>query len=157
MTITHRVRHLFCQLAFALICSACAQLAPTEPPPPADSPAAPIETPAPPIELSKAQLELEAGVASYENGSYKMAARQIQSALSLGLPDAKSIAQAHKYLAFMHCVGGRTRKCREEFTKALDVDSEFSLAPAEAGHPTWGPVFRKLKTPGSKSPKKSVK
>jgi hypothetical protein len=32
------------------------------------------------------------------------------------------------------------------------VDPAFSLTAAEAGHPSWGPVFRKLKAakPGTK-------
>jgi Tfp pilus assembly protein PilF len=154
MTSTHCLRHLLCRLTLALICSACAQLPATAPPPPTDSAAAPAESPSPPIESSKAQLALAAGIADYENGSYKLAARQIQSALALNLPDAQSRAQAHKYLAFMHCVGGRSRLCREEFGKAIDADNNFDLTPAEAGHPTWGPVFRKLKASSNPSGEK---
>lgn len=157
MTSTNCLRHLFWRLALALICSACAQLPDTVPPPPADSPAAPTTEatpPPPPVEPSKAQLALATGIASYENGSYKLAARQIQSALTLGLADGEDRAQAHKYLAFMHCVSGRPRNCREEFGKAIDADSKFDLMPAEAGHPTWGPVFRKLKASRSISGEK---
>jgi hypothetical protein len=154
MTSSHRLRHLFCQLALALICSACTQLPVTAPPPPADSADTPAESPAPPAAPSKAQLALAAGISSYENGSYKLAARQFQSALTLGLPDGQNRSQAHKYLAFMHCVGGRSRQCREEFGKAMDADNNFDLTPAEAGHPTWGPVFRKLKASRSPSGEK---
>jgi hypothetical protein len=95
--------------------------------------------------VDKAQLELASGIASYENSNYKLAPRQFQSALALGLKARDEQASAHKYLAFMHCVGGRERQCREEFRMALDADPSFDLTPAEAGHPTWGPVFRKLK------------
>jgi len=45
----------------------------------------------------------------------------------------------------MHCVSGRTAACREEFRKALTMDPDVELSPAEAGHPTWGPVFRSVK------------
>jgi Tfp pilus assembly protein PilF len=105
-------------------------------------PSAPAPAPTP---GDKAQQELQGGIASYENGNYKLASRQLQSALNLGLESRSSQARAHKYLAFMHCVGGRQSQCRDEFRKALEADPAFDLSPAEAGHPTWGPVFRKLK------------
>jgi hypothetical protein len=53
---------------------------------------------------------------------------------------------AHKYLAFMHCAQSREKQCRTEFRKALVLNPEFELTPAESGHPSWGPVFRSLKS-----------
>jgi hypothetical protein len=35
--------------------------------------------------------------------------------------------------------------CRDEFSKALTVDATLELAPAEAGHPVWGPIFKSVK------------
>jgi Tfp pilus assembly protein PilF len=96
------------------------------------------------IQGHKGEPELAAGIRAYENGSYNESARQLQSALDAGLARSDQV-QAHKYLAFIHCASGRERPCREEFRKALAVDPEFELAPAEAGHPTWGPVFRSVK------------
>ncbi len=104
-------------------------------------------------QAEKANQELSGGIASYENGSYKLAARQLQSALTLGLEMPAQQAEAHKYLAFMHCVAGRKTACRNEFRQALEVDPAFVLTPAEAGHPIWGPVFRNLKA-GSKPARK---
>ena len=52
---------------------------------------------------------------------------------------------AHKHLAFINCSQNRTGPCRDEFRKALAIDPSMELAPAEAGHPTWGPIFRSLK------------
>jgi Tfp pilus assembly protein PilF len=109
-------------------------------------PAAPAIVPMPP-RSDKAQKELLGGIASYENGSYRAAARQLRSALAQGLETRNAEARAHKYLAFMHCVDGRKSQCRDEFRQALDADPAFDLTAAEAGHPTWGPVFRKLKAP----------
>jgi hypothetical protein len=103
---------------------------------------------APAAPLDKAQQELSSGIASYENGAYKTSARQLQAALTLGLEAPGDQAKAHKYLAFMHCVSKRSKPCREEFAKALAADPAFSLTAAEAGHPSWGPVFRKLKAAG---------
>ena len=100
-----------------------------------------------PVAPDKAQKELASGIASYENGSYKQASKQLNKALSLGLKVPADKACAHKYLAFINCVGGRQGVCRDEFRKALAADPSFDLTPAEAGHPFWGPVFRKLKAP----------
>ena len=36
-------------------------------------------------------------------------------------------------------------QCRDEFRRALAVDPALELAPAEAGHPVWGPIFRSVK------------
>ena len=50
-----------------------------------------------------------------------------------------------KHLAFINCSQGRTGPCRDDFRKALAIDPSLELSPAEAGHPTWGPIFRSLK------------
>lgn len=87
---------------------------------------------------------LDAGVADYDNGEYKAAARNLQSALELGL-EPKKQATAYKYLAFIECASGRRLTCKDQFRKAFDADSAFELKPAEAGHPMWGPVYRNVK------------
>lgn len=146
--------------ALLLLVAGCA----TQPAPEAEAPptkAAAAETkaaaPAAPV-LGKAQQELAAGIASYENGQHKTAAKQLQTALDAGLDSKAEQAQAHKYLAFIHCVSRREKQCRDEFRRALDADPDFALTPAEAGHPTWGPVFRKLKTaPAAKPAAKATK
>jgi Tfp pilus assembly protein PilF len=96
------------------------------------------------FQSQKGEAEFNAGIKSYENGNYKESARQLQNALDQGL-DQSSKVQAHKYLAFIHCVSGRQAQCRSEFNKALDADPKFTLQPAEAGHPLWGPVFTSVK------------
>ena len=85
-----------------------------------------------------------AGLKLYEDGEYAESAKNLQGAIDLGLPD-KQRADAHKHLAFIHCSSNRERACRDEFRKALTVDPKLELAPAEAGHPVWGPIFRSLK------------
>ena len=149
---TSLLRPTLSLLILVFLCSACVSTGVKEAEtPPARKTVEPKETgeaqkAAMPAPIDKAQQELINGIASYENGSYKLAVRQLQGALALGLEARKEQASAHKYLAFMHCVSGRERLCREEFRKALDADASFDLSPAEAGHPTWGPIFRKLKT-----------
>ncbi len=93
---------------------------------------------------SKGADALKAGVDEYAEGSYPAATKNLQSALELGLNTQEQV-RAHKYLAFIGCVTGKTHVCRDEFGKALDVDPAMELTPAEAGHPIWGPVFRAVK------------
>ena len=87
---------------------------------------------------------LQAGLRLYEDGAYAESAKSLQSAIDQGLP-TKDRARAHKYLAFIHCASSREQLCREEFRKALADDPALDLAPAEAGHPIWGPIFRAVK------------
>lgn len=93
----------------------------------------------------KAEQELSSGIRSYEEGNYKAAAKSLQGALDSGLTFDSDAVRAHKYLAFIHCLSNREKPCRDEFRKALELDSKFELEPAEAGHPVWGPAFRAVK------------
>src|SRR5438874_1803489 len=93
---------------------------------------------------SKGAAALGAGLRQYDDGAYAEAARNLQGAIDLGLANRER-ANAHKHLAFIHCSSARERGCREEFRKALSVDPDLELAPAEAGHPVWGPIFSALK------------
>lgn len=87
---------------------------------------------------------LSAGLRQYEDGDYAESAKNLQGAIDLGIAD-KERANAHKHLAFIHCSSNRVGQCRDEFRKALAIDPALDLAPAEAGHPVWGPIFRSLK------------
>ena len=148
----------------ALACASCATPPASEPTmPPKDANAGrqdaqpPKEPAAPPAVSphvpSKSEQELDKGIGSYEDGEYKTSAKQLQAALGLGLDAAHDRARAHKYLAFIDCVSGRKKACRDEFNKALDADPKFDLEPAEAGHPIWGPVWRSVKTARAAKPK----
>lgn len=92
----------------------------------------------------KGDAALAAGLRHYEDGNYGEAAKQLQAAIDQGLARPARV-NAHKHLAFIHCAENRTGRCRDEFRKALAIDPSMELAPAEAGHPTWGPIFRSLK------------
>ena len=93
----------------------------------------------------KAEQNLSSGIRAYEDGDYDASTRLLEDALAAGLLLSSDKVSAHKYLAFMHCAQARKVACRNEFRKALDLNPRFDLAPAEAGHPAWGPVFRALK------------
>jgi len=93
---------------------------------------------------SKGGPALSTGLKQYDDGEYLPAAKSLQSAIDQGLSNKDKVT-AHKHLAFINCSQGRNGPCREEFRKALAIDPSLELTPAEAGHPTWGPIFRSLK------------
>lgn len=93
-----------------------------------------------------AEQELGTGIRHYEDGSYNEASRSIRKSLEMGLAKPSDQVKAYKYLAFIDCVSKRERQCRDNFHKVLSIDPGFELDAAEAGHPTWGPVFRSVKS-----------
>lgn len=103
----------------------------------------------------KAEQNLSSGIRAFEDGDYDASARLLQDALAAGLLLNSDKVAAHKYLAFMHCAESRKVACRNAFRKALDLNPRFDLAPAEAGHPVWGPVFRALKQSQPGSPRRA--
>jgi len=96
------------------------------------------------FQSAKGQAAFATGLKQYDNGDYAESAKNLQGALDQGLAERDKVA-AYKHLAFIHCVSGRERQCRDEFRKALALDPSMDLAPAEAGHPIWGPIFRAVK------------
>ncbi len=94
----------------------------------------------------RAREQLASGIKLYETGDYESAARSLQASLDHGLLDKRDQSTARKYLAFIHCLGGREPQCAGEFRKAFEIDPTFSLTPAEDGHPIWGPVYRNVRT-----------
>jgi hypothetical protein len=101
-----------------------------------------VENAPPPHE---GEQKLTAGIKSYEEGNYKDSIKLLQEALTKGLPNKEDQVEAHKYLAFIHCVSGRKNECTDEFKKTLELDPNFELQAAEAGHPLWGPVYSSVK------------
>lgn len=98
--------------------------------------------------LKTGPAPLELALQQYDAGDYAESAKNFQAAISDGLSD-KQLANAHKHLAFIHCAANRQKQCRDEFRKALAADPTLELAPAEAGHPVWGPIFKSLKAGGA--------
>jgi len=93
---------------------------------------------------TKGEQSMSAGLRQYEAGEYPEAQRSFVAALEAGVPLNEQV-EARKHLAFINCVSGRQTQCREEFRRALDLNPQLELTPAEAGHPGWGPVFRSVK------------
>jgi Tfp pilus assembly protein PilF len=95
---------------------------------------------------TSAAKDLAVGIRAYENGEYEDAERLLQRSVEEGLAFKSDEINAHKHLAFVHCVSNRERQCREEFRKVLELDPRFELDKSEAGHPIWGPVFRSVRS-----------
>jgi Tfp pilus assembly protein PilF len=93
-----------------------------------------------------ADKKLNYGVLSYEEGNYQASVMALQGVLETGLSGSAEKVKAYKYLAFIQCISGREAMCRDYFKKALEIDPNFNLDSAEAGHPIWGPVFRSVKS-----------
>ena len=94
---------------------------------------------------SKGEPQLRSGIRLYEDGRYNDALTSLQGAVGAGLGTQDEVT-ANKYMAFISCALKRERQCRAYFSRALELNPSFDLEPAEAGHPTWGPVFRSVKS-----------
>jgi len=92
--------------------------------------------------LERAQANLSEGLKKYDSGGYDEAINNFLVALDSGQLTTPEQLIARKHMAFIHCLGGREANCKEEFEKIINLDPKFELSPAEAGHPTWGPVYR---------------
>ncbi len=98
------------------------------------TPGAPTEAAKP---LTKAEQLLADGMAKYEAGEFDAAFRILQSALKEGLEKRPDQLKAVKHSAFSLCLMEKWGLCRTEFQKLFDIDANFDLTPAEAGHPSW--------------------
>lgn len=133
----------------ALALAGCAQW-PTAPTAPTAPVPAPAEAPAIGVlEMMgrPAEQALLAGLRAYDDGQYPLAERRLQAALKAGLAAPKDRAAAHKTLAFVYCSSKRVKACEAAFRAAREADPGFELGKAEAGHPLWGPVYRRTVTP----------
>ena len=91
-----------------------------------------------------AERALLAGLRAYDDGQYADAERELNKALATGLVSTKDRAVAHKHLAFIYCSSQRLKPCEEAFRAARKADAEFALTRAEADHPLWGPVYKRV-------------
>lgn len=160
--VVDRCAHCTATVLCALLLAACAQLpiapppAPVAPPPTAPAEPTPLAVPsaapapvAAPVSVIEvvsqpAAQALLGGMRAYEDGQYAQAEQRLKSALKIGLDAPRDLATAHKTLAFVYCSSRRLKLCEAAFRAARDADPAFALSKAEAGHPTWGPVYRRL-------------
>ncbi|MDB5762232.1 MAG: hypothetical protein JWQ21_1227 [Herminiimonas sp.] len=99
----------------------------------------------PVLSASEAQVRYEQGLARYLDSRFDTALGDLNAAVSSGNLKSADALNARKHMAFIHCISNREAQCREQFETILKADSNFDLAPNEAGHPAWGPVWRSIK------------
>ena len=116
----------------AALLSACAQ--------------APLAPPSGLMEVAErpAEKALLAGIRAYDDAQYPEAEKQFVQALKAGLTSARDRAAANKYLAFVYCTSKRSAECEAAFRSARAADPGFALNKSEAGHPLWGPVYKRV-------------
>ena len=91
--------------------------------------------------LGKAEQMLAEGMLKYDGGDYDGSLPLLEGAVKEGLKDKADQVRAMKHIAFNLCLKNRWRDCRAAFIRIYDVDPEFDLTPAEAGHPSWTKTF----------------
>jgi Tfp pilus assembly protein PilF len=91
-----------------------------------------------------AEKALLAGLRAYDEGLYADAEQHLARSLKLGLVSGRDRAAAHKHLAFIYCTSQRAAACETAFRAARQADPAFALSKSEAGHPQWGPMYKRL-------------
>jgi Tfp pilus assembly protein PilF len=94
-----------------------------------------------------AERALIEGIRLYDDGQYPAAEAALKRALQAGLASARDRATAHKLIAFVACTSAREAECEAAFRAARAADPDFALARSEAGHPMWGPVYKRVASP----------
>jgi len=112
----------------------------------ATTPPAPVPVPGTGLsELMErpAERALVEGIRAYDDGQYAQSEAALRRALASGLASGRDRATAHKLIAFITCTSNRAGDCEAAFRAARAADPAFALSRSEAGHPLWGPVYRK--------------
>lgn len=94
--------------------------------------------------MSVGEKLMRQAMSAYDDADYNKSIKFFQGALKEPLTPAERIA-AYKLTAFSYCLTNRTKLCRAAFESIFELDANFSLTPAEAGHPSWGSSFRTAK------------
>jgi hypothetical protein len=132
-------------IAAAVLIAGCAAPGGSTPVDDASVRAADAPGPSGPVEPSEGRKVLDRAIALFEQGRFAESMRLLQESPAI-LADGPLVrVQALKTLAFGQCVTGRRAACHRSFEAVLALEPSFELAPAEAGHPSWGPAFERAK------------
>ena len=86
----------------------------------------------------------------YAAGQYGTVIRTVATSGDIASAPKSMRIEAYKLQAFSYCVRDYAQLCEDTFVRILQLDSGFTLAPNEAGHPQWGPVFTAAQTRAGK-------
>ena len=98
----------------------------------------------------KGEATMQEGLIKYDSGDYVNSTRLLQASLAEGLEGKELRVRAMKHIAFSLCLQEKWRDCREAFVKIYEIEPEFDLTPAEAGHPSWTRTFAGAKAQAKK-------
>ncbi|MCZ8432014.1 TssQ family T6SS-associated lipoprotein [Achromobacter ruhlandii] len=130
-----KIRLLCSSLGLSMVLAGCAGL-------PASAP----EHPPTPEALEQLQRVRD----QYSAGQYGEVIRGVARSDELAASSKAVRIEAYKLQAFSYCVSRYTQLCEDSFSRILQIDPNFELAPNEAGHPVWGPVFQRAKSQAAK-------
>jgi hypothetical protein len=82
---------------------------------------------------------------AYGAGKYGDVIRGVATSDELAGSTPAVLTEALKLQAFSYCITNYQKLCEDDFARILALDPSFELAPAEQGHPKWGPAFRSAK------------
>ncbi len=102
------------------------------------------------LPLAKAEQMLADGMVKYDAGEFPAAYTLLEGALKEGLKSKDDQVKAMKFAAFTLCLDGKYGSCRAAFVKIYEVEPDFDLTPAEAGHPSWTKTFAGAKAHAKK-------
>jgi hypothetical protein len=91
-----------------------------------------------------AERALSDGIRAYDDALYTRSEAALRRALAIGLASSRDRANAYKLLGFITCASERINECEAALLAARAADPAFVLSRAEAGHPVWGPVYRRV-------------
>ncbi len=97
------------------------------------------------LPLGKAEQLLADGMVKYDSGDFDAAQKLFDAAVKEGLKEKSEQIRAMKQSAFSLCLQSKHAACRAEFVRIYDLDPNFDLTPAEAGHPSWARTFAAAK------------
>jgi len=105
----------------------------------------PYSAPASAVASPQAQEELRQVRQAYDAGRYGDVIRRVARSDALAAAPDDLRIEAFKLQAFSYCVNDYAQLCQDAFGRILQIRPDFTLAPSEAGHPQWGPVFERAK------------
>lgn len=104
---------------------------------------APVAEVAPAVVVATPESVLAQGLKAYQAAQYQQSELDLKSALQMGLAKPADVVAANKHLAFIYCTSKREAQCLAAFKAARAADPAFTLSKSEAGHPMWGPVYKR--------------
>lgn len=79
----------------------------------------------------------------YLAGDYGGVIRTVATSDTLAKGPDDTRVEALKLQAYSYCLTQYTQLCEDGFVRILRIEPSFQLPPTEAGHPMWGPVFKR--------------